>query len=331
MKKKLGLNIAVMAASALFSWAACAAELTVYSGRGEAFVAPVLKGFEESTGITLKVRYGGTAELSALLQEEKGKTPADVFWAQDSGALGSNTALFAQLPQAIYANQPEVFRNAEGKWVGVSARARTVAYSPERAPKESLPPTVQGLTDAKWQGKVGWAPGNAAFQAFVTAFRVIHGEDAARSWVQDMAKNGTKSYRNNSALVQAVADGEIDVALVNNYYLPRFKTQDAKFPVEQAFFQPGDIGNVVNTSGVAILQASDAKDDALKLVQYLLSPAVQQYLTSVGHEYPVVSGVIGNQNLESVRNVTEASPVVPTDKLTDLEGTRAILRAAGLI
>lgn len=329
--KKPGFGLLLMAASAVVALAAHAGELTVYSGRGEAFVAPVLKSFEETTGIRLKVRYGGTAELSALLQEEKDRTPADVFWAQDSGALGANTRLFATLPKAIYASQPEVFRNAEGKWVGVSARARTMVYSPARAPLESLPQTIQGLADSRWNGKVGWAPGNPAFQAFVTAFRVIHGEEAARQWIDAMVKNGARSYRNNGALVQAVADGELDVALVNNYYLPRYKAQDPKFPVEQTFFRPGDIGNVVNTSGVAILDASDAKADALKLVEYLLSPSVQQYLTSVGHEYPVVSGLIGNQNLQSVSNVTEASPVVPTDRLTDIEGTRAILRAAGLL
>lgn len=239
---------------------ATAADLTIYSGRGEAFVAPVIEMFEDESGLDVEVRYAGTAELAALLQEEGTKSPADLFWAQDGGALGATQSLFAKLPAGVGENQSAHFKSADGRWIGTSARARVLVHSPERAPADTLPKSVLGLTDPAWKGRVGWAPSNGSFQSFVTALRVKEGEAAAKAWVEAMSANGAKSYPNNVALVQAIADGEIDAAITNNYYLGRFKGRDAKFPVEQRFFADGDIGNLMNVAGVGILQTSDSKD-----------------------------------------------------------------------
>lgn len=311
--------------------AAGAQELTVYSGRGETFVGPVLALFEKETGIKLKTRYGSTAEIAALLQEEGEKSPADVFWAQDAGALGANTKLFEPLPEGLSQNLSEHFKSETGLWIGVTGRSRSLVYSPERVKAADMPKSVYDLTDPKWKGRIGWAPGNASFQSFVTAMRVKDGEEAARKWVAGMVANGAKSYKNNVAIVQAVADGEIDGGLVNTYYLARFKARDAKFPVEQTFFADGDVGNLLNVAGVGVLKTSKHKPEAVKLVEFLLSPAVQQYFASTGAEYPVTKNVIPSGALENVSDPTKASPVIAIDKLADTEGTRAILSAAGLI
>ncbi|MFD2236010.1 iron ABC transporter substrate-binding protein [Aureimonas populi] len=311
--------------------AAFSQELTVYSGRGESFVAPVIEMFENETGIDVEVRYGGTAELAALLQEEGANSPADVFWAQDGGALGATQDLFAEIPASVSEDQPDRYKSAEGRWIGTSARARVLAYSPERAPEDTLPESVKDLTAEEWSDRVGWAPTNGSFQAFVTAMRVHEGEEAAKEWVDGMVANNAKTYRNNVALVQAIADGEIDVALTNNYYLGRFKGRDSSFPVEQTFFAEGDIGNLINVAGVGILETSDSKEEAQRFAEFLLTPAVQQYFTSAGNEYPVIAGVIPNATLASVSTVETASPEVPLDELSDLEGTLELLRSANLL
>lgn len=330
MKKTLvaglaGLAILVPAGSAF------AQELTIYSGRGESFVAPVIEIFENETGIDVEVRYGGTAELAALLQEEGANSPADIFWAQDGGALGASEGLFAEIPAGVSENQPDHFKSGDGRWIGTSARARVLAYSTERVSEDDLPESVKDLTGEEWNGRVGWAPGNGSFQAFVTAFRVHEGEDAAREWVEGMAANDAQAYSNNVALVQALADGEIDVALTNNYYLGRFTGRDPEFPVSQTFFEDGDIGNLINVAGIGILETSDSKEEAQRFAQFLLTPAVQQYFTSAGNEYPVIEGVIAQSSLASVGTVESASPDVPLDQLSDLEGTLELLRSADLL
>lgn len=306
-------------------------ELTIYSGRGEAFVAPVLSMFEKETGIKLNVRYGSTAEISALLQEEGEKSVADIFWAQDGAALGASSSLFDTLPKDLYQNQPSHYKSATGSWIAITGRARSFVYSTDRVKSENLPQHVSDLAKPEWKGKIGWAPGNASFQAFVTAMRVTDGEEAAQKWIAAMAENGAKKYKNNIAIVQAIADGEIDGGIVNTYYLARFKANDSKFPVEQTFFTDGDIGNLLNIAGVGILKTSQNKEGALALIKFLLSDKIQQYFASVGSEYPVVNGIIPSTTLGNVSDPTKASPVVDINKLLDVKGTQKLLQDANLL
>lgn len=324
---------AAMAVTMAFAGTAAAQEITLYSGRGEPLVAPIIKAFERETGIRVKVRYGGTSELAVLLQEEGDRTPADLFWAQDGGALGATATagLFAVLPETLYGDLPEIYTSRTGLWVATSGRARVLAYSPERAKAEEMPRSVFELTEERYRGRVAWAPTNGSFQSFVTAMRVEHGEERTREWLEAMRANGAKAYRNNSAQVQAVADGEVDFALTNNYYLLRFKARDSKFPVAQSFFEDGDIGNLVNVAGIGVLAASERQDDARRFVEFLLSSQAQQFFTSDVYEYPVRMAVIENPNLDDLETVLAASPRVDLDALRDLEGTLALLRRVELL
>ncbi|NPD16292.1 iron ABC transporter substrate-binding protein [Xinfangfangia sp. D13-10-4-6] len=310
---------------------AAADTLTIYSGRGEALVAPLIAQFEADTGIKTEVRYGSTSEMAALLQEEGANSPADLFWAQDAGALGALAPLFAELPAATNESVLEVFRDPSNKWVATSGRTRVLVYSTERVEAGDLPAKITDLTDAKYKGRVAWAPTNGGFQAFVTGFRLVHGDDAAKAWVDGMIANDAKVYRNNGTQIEAIAAGEVDFGLVNNYYLGRYTAKDAEFPVDQAHFEAGDIGNLVLVAGTGIVEVSDNKENAQKFVDYLLSPAAQQYITLQGYEYPVVKGVIPHATLESLEEVQEISPKVDVNQIGDLEGTLALLREAGLL
>lgn len=311
--------------------AALADELVIYSGRGEALVAPIIAQFEADTGIKANVRYAGTAELATLLQEEGAQSPADVFWAQDGGSLGAISPLFAELPAAVNEGVAPAFRNVNNKWAPTSGRSRTLVYSTERLTDADMPASITDLTDAKYKGRVAWAPTNGSFQAFVTAFRVAHGDDAAKAWLEGMIANDAKAYRNNGTQIEAIANGEVDFGLVNNYYLGRYVARDDKFPVAQTHFQDGDIGNLLNVAGAGIVAASDNQETARKFIDYLLSTTAQQYITLQGNEYPVVPGIIGNATLEPFDKLQEISPKIDIDQISDLEGTLSLLREVGLL
>lgn len=311
--------------------AASAQELTIYSGRGEALVAPIIAQFQRETGIEVNVRYAGTAELAALLQEEGDQTPADVFWAQDGGALGAIAPLFADLPAEVNEGVAAPFRNVNNKWAPTSGRSRVLLYSTERVEEDELPASVKDLVNEEYNGRVAWAPTNGSFQAFVTAMRVTEGEEATREWLEGMIANDAKVYRNNGTQVEAVANGEVDFGLVNNYYLGRYLANDADFPVAQTHFEAGDIGNLLNVAGAGIVAASDNQENARRFIDYLLSVPAQQYITLEGYEYPAIPGLIGHSSLEDFETVLEISPEVDIDQISDLEGTLELLREVGLL
>lgn len=308
-----------------------AQDLVLYSGRGESLVAPLIEMFEEQSGADVEVRYGGTAELAVLLQEEGEASPADVFWAQDPGALGAVGDMFAPLPEDILNRVPEGLRDDQGRWVAASGRARLFVYSPDRVSDEEMPASITDLTGDAYAGRVGWAPTNGSFQAHLTAIREELGEEETRAWLDGMVENDTQAYSNNSSQVQAIADGEIDFGLVNHYYLLRNKEADPNFPVEQALFEDGDIGNLLMAAGVGVLQSSDNQDLAQQFVSFLLSDEAQAYFSEDNHEYAVVEGAGSGNQEPSFEEVREAAPDVDLNTLDDLEGTLNLLRDAGLL
>ena len=310
-----------------------AQSLTLYVGRGEALAGPIIERFEAETGIDVQVRYGSTAELAVLITEEGAASPADIFWAQDAGALGAlaNTGLLVTLPESLVANVQPKQVHPSMEWVAVSARNRVLAYSVERVSAADLPASIFDLTDARFAGRVAWAPGNASFQSFVTALRTTHGEAAAEQWLRDMIANGAVAYRNNGTQLDGIASGEVDFGLVNNYYLPRRLAEDPNFPVAQAFFGNGDIGNLANVTGVGVLASSANQEAAQQFVAFLLTDESQLFFTDVNQEYPITTTVAPAANLVSSAEVTAASPDVNLADIDDLEGTLELLREVGLL
>ena len=320
-----------------FSLAAVALQaqpLTIYSGRSNALVDPLVRKFQEETGIEAVVRYGGSAQLALALRQEGARTRADLFWAQDSGALSAvvRNGLFAELPEALLDGLDNAYRNSSGTWLGTSARARVLAYAPDRVDEADLPEGLEALAAERWRGRVGWAPTNGSFQAFVTALRSLRGEEATADWLRDMKDNRAQSYPNNSSLVQALAAGEIDLALTNHYYLLRFKQRDPRFPVAQTAFAAGDPGNLLIVSGIGILESSERNADARRFIEFLLSETAQQYFVEETFEIPVrpvgTGGVDHEWNAEAA---AARGPEVGRDALEDLEGTLRILRRLDLL
>ncbi len=307
--------------------------LTVYSGRSEELVGPVIERFERISAIEVDVRYGETAELAAQILEEGDSSPADVFFAQDAGALGAieKEDLFAPLPEATVNKVPSRFRSPNGFWVGTSGRARVLAYNTGNVDESDLPDSVLDLTDAAWKGKVGWAPTNGSFQAFVTALREVEGEDGARDWLKGMAKNDVQEYDGNSAIVTAVASGEIDAGLVNHYYILEMGAEDEAVKKNAAnhYFPGGDAGSLVNVAGAGVLETAENEDNAHAFVDYLLSRTAAEYFDEEIFEYPLVEGLKTPKGLPDLADIEQ--PDVDLSDLDDLEGTLDLMREAGVL
>ncbi|HYO30784.1 MAG TPA: extracellular solute-binding protein [Thermomicrobiales bacterium] len=307
--------------------------VTVYSGRSENLVGPFLTAFDASSGIDVEVRYAGTGELAATLLEEGENSPASAFLAQDAGALGllAEEGLFAPLPEEILERVPEAFRSPDGLWVGVTARARVLAYNTDLVEEADLPSSVRDLTGERWTGRLGWAPENASFQAFVTAFRLLEGDVAAREWLEAMITNGTENFGDsNSAIVRAVGAGEIEAGLVNHYYLYAVGREAGDdFPVANHFFAAGDPGSLVNVAGYGVLAAAPEPELALEVLDALLSDDGQRYFVEETSEYPLVAGLEAQTGLPALAEI--GSPDLDLSDLADLQGTLDLLAEVGLL
>ena len=307
--------------------------LTIYSGRNENLVRPLLERFAEETGIDVHVKYADTSELLPTILEEGSATRADVFFSQDAGALGelSIKGLLRALPDDVLDQVDDRFRDTDGKWVGVTARARVIAYNTDRVRPEDLPRSTLDVTDERWKGKVGYPPTNASFVAFVTSLRETVGEDRTRRFLEGLEKNGAKRYDNNVLTLEAVASGEVDLGLVNHYYLyNEFKEHpDAHVANHYPGQEEGGEGTFVNVAGVGIVAGSDQLPEAERFVRFLLNAESQKYFREETAEYPLRAGV---DPIPEITPLGELRTIdVPLSKLgRDLEGTVELLKDVGL-
>ena len=306
--------------------------LVVYSGRQEALVKPLFEQFTKDTGIEVSVRYGNTAQLAAQLIEEGDRTPADVFFSQDGGALGALTrqSRLEKLPDELLGAVPAAYRADDGTWVGTSGRARVIVYDPRQVPQAQVPDSVFELTDPRWKGKVGIAPSNASFEAFVTAIRVLEGDDVARKWLADMKANDVQTYDNNILILDATKDGALPLGLINHYYwYEQAAEQGADTMTAKLKFLPGgDPGALVNVAGVGILRGSDHADEARRFAEYLLQPDAQKFFAEHTKEYPLIEDVQPVEDLPPLSSLQV--PQIDLSDLDTLEETLKMIQDAGL-
>jgi iron(III) transport system substrate-binding protein len=308
--------------------------LVIYSGRSEALVAPIIAQFADATGIKVDVRYGSTSEIAATLLEEGATSPADVFFAQDPGGLGAvaKAGLFAALPGDLLSKVPERFRSPEGKWVGISGRARVVVYNTDELKPEDLPADIADFTDPKWSGRIGWAPTNGSFQAMVTAMRAQWGEEKTREWLEGILANAPKVFEGNAPIVEAVAAGEIDVGFVNHYYLYRYlQEQGDGFKARNHFLTGGGPGSLIMVAGAGRLASGKNEANALRFLQFMLSPVAQQNFSGQTFEYPVVEGVVTPRGLPPLADLDAVALDLDMADLDDLQGTTELLQTAGVL
>jgi iron(III) transport system substrate-binding protein len=283
--------------------AACGSDeeaLIVYSGRSEDLIGPLLEEFTATTGTPVAARYGQSADLALLIQQEGERSPADVFISQSPGAVGllSGEGSLKQLSEDTTSLVGEPYRNGSGYWVGLSGRVRVLVYNSELVPTGELPASVFDLVDDRYRGRVALAPANGSFQDFVTGMREIHGDEATQDWLDGMERNDSPTYANNSSIVQAVGRGEVDMGLVNHYYNLRALNEDPSLSSVNHFF--GDVGSLVIITAGAVPASSDRSEQAEELLRYLLSRQAQLFLADGTFEYPLALGDAGPAGLPSL-------------------------------
>ena len=331
--KWLGFLAVVLVVLATGLSAACGGDgnsLTIYSGREKNLLDPIVEQFQDASGVEVGVKYGTNAGLVATIREEGSNSPADLFFGTDPGLLGAMSDLFAVLPDSILDQVPIGVRSREGKWVGISGRARVVVYNPDVLDESDLPDSILDFTDPKWDGRIGWPPGNGSFQAFVTAMRVTLGEDVTMGWLEGIQANNPRVYPKNTPIVEAVAQGEVDVGFVNHYYLLGFiEEQGETFSARNYHPKGGDVGATLLVNGAGILSTSNHSDNAERFINFMLSTVGQQYFASQTFEYPLVEGVEINRLLVPLDELD--LPDVDLSLLADVKGTQDLLREVGII
>jgi iron(III) transport system substrate-binding protein len=311
-------------------------ELVVYSGREKDLVEPLYKRFEEENDdIDLQVRYADSPTMAAQLLEEGDKSPADVFYSQDAGAIGAIEDMLGPLPEGVADEVPAEYRDNKGRWTGVTGRIRTLVYNTDELKEADLPTSVLDLTDPKWKGKIGIAPTNASFIAFVSAMRLANGDAAAKEFLEGIAANEPKFYEKNAPVVDAAASGEVQVGLVNHYYLYEKLSQDPEAPVANHFFEDGDVGNLVNVSAIGILTTADHREAAERLVDFMVHDG-QSFIVEEApeREYPLVvdEDISANPRYKELPplDAVEGPGIELSDLGAKLESTVEMIRDAGL-
>jgi iron(III) transport system substrate-binding protein len=308
-------------------------ELTVYSGRGEALVGELLEFIEDRyPDLTIRPRYNTAAELVSQIETEGQNSPADAFYSVNAGALGTlaNRGRTQSLPQEVLEFVPESFRDPDGEWIGTSGRARSVPFNTDTFSESDIPDDIMAFpeTDA-FEGEIGWTPTYSSFQAFITAMRILEGEEATREWLNGMQDLGASTYSDEFQVSRAVADGEISVGLANHYYIQRVLARRPNAPISTAFTR-NDAGAIFNVAGACVLDTASDSTLASNFVRHLLSAEAQDYFARSTFEYPLVPEV---EPIGRLPAIDELNPPEDLDlsQLADLEATISLLRETGVL
>ena len=301
-------------------------ELTLYSGRNEFLVGELIEFLDDTyPDFTPNVRYGGSSDLVNTIDTEGSGSPADVFYSVNSGSLAALAGLgrTQELSTAIQDTVSEEFRTDQ--WVGTSGRARTVPFNTNAFSDSDIPDDVMNFPD--FEGDLGWAPSYGSCQAFVTAMRLLEGEEATREWLEGVVDAGISAYADEFQVSQAVANGELDAGFANHYYIQRVLDGSPDAPIQTAFTE-GDAGSIFNVAGAAVLDTASDTELAQNFVRHLLSAEAQEYFAVETFEYPLIPGVEPIGDLPTIDELDV--PEIEFSELGDLEPTIDLMRDVGI-
>ena len=285
--------------------------VNIYSARKEALILPILERFRDQTGIEFNLVTGKADALLKRLRMEGEASPADVFITVDAGRLhrAKEAGVLQKIgSESIDAAVPAHLRDADGFWVALSKRARTIIYARDRVDAAALS-TYEGLADPTWNGRICIrSSGNIYNQSLVASMIEASGVEQTEAWAERLVGNFARPPAGGDTdQLRAVAAGECDVAVANTYYFGRLaassKEEDQAVAAALKVFWPnqgeGDRGVHMNVSGVGITASAQNRESAIRLLEFLVSPEAQTWYAEVNHEYPVVPGVAASETLES--------------------------------
>ena len=336
VRRTILLGLLLLFVAGFFVPSAPAADpLTIYSGRSERLIKPVLDAFTVATGIQIELLSSGTTELVNRLKAEGDRTPADLLITNDAGSL--ELARTAGLLHPLNMREveraiPAQFRAPDNAWVGLTGRFWIVAYNRTMVQPDQVQ-SLFDLADPKWKDKIAIPnAGSEYLQAGVSVIRATYGDEKTRQFLQGIKTNaGSQVYQKSSQIVEAVAKGQVPLGIVNHYYVYRYlATQpDAPIAVVMPDQHEGGMGAIMNVSGVGIIKSTKHLDSAKLLVEFLVAQAGQKLFADLDKEYPLHQDVKADPALVERKSFRAA--LVPLSKLAELrEPTLALIEEVGL-
>ena len=307
--------------------------LTVYTGRTPDQIYPLFDLLEETyPDFEIARDYDDNDRQLASLREEGEASPADVFYTQDSGALAvlKDDGLARTLPDDVVGAVEDNYSDPDGEWTGASGRVRAVQYNTDAFDGDDLPEDIFAYAeDERFAGRISTRPNSGTFRAFIIAMIELHGEDRTREWVRAMVDDQEITlYSGGTEQAEAVAAGDQDIALGNQYYAGRILANDPSAPIDVTFTR-GDAGCLFNVSGIAILSAADKPNLAGEFTRHVLAREGQEFFVETNGEYPVLDGVDYVGDLPTLDEIEP--PTFDLNRLgLDLQEARDLLREEGM-
>jgi iron(III) transport system substrate-binding protein len=310
--------------------------ITLYNAQHEQTTDAMIAAFTRQTGIKVRVLSDDEDVLTAQIEQEGSRSPADVFYTENSNWLAQldDRGLLAKVDASTLANVPTSDNATDGDWVGVSARISVLIYNTKKLTPSQLPTSVLGLADPKWKGKIEIAPSETDFWPVVSSIARVDGDAAAVAWLKGIKANAgaNDDVPDNETLTSDVSQGTTELALINHYYFYRLQAEvgAASVHANLAYFAPLDPGYVEDISGAAILKSSKHQAAAQEFLAFMTSEAGQDVLAhSDSFEYPIHPGVAANPELTPLDQL-QPNSFTPTDLGTGLDAEK-LLQEAGLI
>lgn len=308
--------------------------LNLYIGGGEGgiylqFVEMLQEIYPDFQVFTSNASSSSLAQ-TVVEEVEAGSPQADVFWSIDASSLGyvADNDAYESLSAEAVDPVPSGFRGDDNAWVGVAGRARAIPYNTNALSEADIPNKVRDIPSSDaLRGTMGWAPTYGAFKSFVTAMRLLRGDEATRNWLTSLREAGTRRFPNEWVVSNQVADGTLDAGFANHYYALRVKNDRPDAPLDVAFTE-NDAGALVNVAGALQIKGTGKDQLVNDFVRHLLSAEAQEFFTTVSFAYPMISGVEPPGGLPTVDQLNP--PDIDLSKLSELEPTLELMRDAGV-
>ncbi len=296
-KVLLSSTVAMTALAALLTASAQAAEVNVYSAREENLIKPILDRFSEQTGIQVNLITAGADELTTRMELEGVNSPADLLLTVDVGRLhrAKEMGLLQPVESAVLEQRvPSQYRDSEGYWYAASLRSRVIVYDKDRVDPAELS-TYEALADPKWRDSICIRSSSNIYNQSLAAAMVAHdGVEATEEWARGIVANMARPPQGGDRdQIAAVAIGQCQLAVVNTYYLAGMINATSADQREQAaqvsVFWPNQDGRGahINISGVALSQHAPNREEAVQLMEFLVSDEAQTWYAEANNEYPV--------------------------------------------
>ncbi len=282
-------------------------EVNVYSARQEQLIKPLLNEFSRITGIQVNLITSSANALLKKLELEGSRSPADLLITVDAGNLHRakvSNVLKPAIPERLSIMVDKHLQDPQHYWLSLTSRARVIVYAKDRVKPSELS-TYEDLANQKWHGRLCIRSSNNIYNQSLVASMISHqGEKATQEWANNLVKNfARKPQGGDKDQIKAIASGQCDLALVNTYYLGQMENSSdglhkyAANKVKVFWPNQNDRGAHINVSGIAITKSSKNTENAIKLIEFLLSPSAQFWYAQANNEYPIIPTVDWSETL----------------------------------